>query len=240
MSFSYDTKDIDSPLVRTTWRIFSAVDTPYTSLPDSHWDVIVVRQNQESCLLLSGTTTKVRQIVFRAGVEYIGINFKPSVFLPQAPLATLLNTTRPLVRATGQTFWLHDTTLEPPDFETADLFVEKLKRSHLIVQDPLLKAVLAGEEPPVSRRSVQRHFVKKTGLTYKTIQQIERARTATECLEYGVSIQDTVHRLGYTDQPHLTKALKYFIGKTPAQIARAARQPVAFLQDNALAFSVNS
>jgi pimeloyl-ACP methyl ester carboxylesterase len=127
MSFSYDTRDIDSLLVRTTWRIFSEVDTPYTSLPDSHWDVIVVKQNQELCLLLSGTTTKVRQIVFRAGVEYVGINFKPSVYIPQAPLITLLNTTRPLVRATGQTFWLHDTPLESPDFETADIFIEKLE-----------------------------------------------------------------------------------------------------------------
>jgi methylphosphotriester-DNA--protein-cysteine methyltransferase len=41
-------------------------------------------------------------------------------------------------------------------------------------------------------------------------------------LQQGASILDTVYSLGYFDQPHLTHALKRFMGQTPAQFARAA------------------
>jgi methylphosphotriester-DNA--protein-cysteine methyltransferase len=50
------------------------------------------------------------------------------------------------------------------------------------------------------------------------VRQIERARYATTLLQQGVPILDVVYEAGYFDQPHLTRALKYFIGQTPAQI----------------------
>ena len=40
----------------------------------------------------------------------------------------------------------------------------------------------------------------------------------------GVSILDTAYEAGYFDQPHLTRSLKQFIGRTPAQILQL-RQP---------------
>jgi methylphosphotriester-DNA--protein-cysteine methyltransferase len=57
-------------------------------------------------------------------------------------------------------------------------------------------------------------------LTQGSIRQIERARRATILLQQGISIPDTVDQAGYADQAHLTRSLKYFIGKTPAQIIR--------------------
>ena len=38
---------------------------------------------------------------------------------------------------------------------------------------------------------------------------------------------DTVFELGYSDQPHLTKSLKRYLGQTPGQLARAAQTPGA-------------
>jgi AraC-like DNA-binding protein len=35
-----------------------------------------------------------------------------------------------------------------------------------------------------------------------------------------MSIPDTMYELGYFDQPHLTRALKHFVGFTPAQLLR--------------------
>jgi AraC-like DNA-binding protein len=66
---------------------------------------------------------------------------------------------------------------------------------------------------------VQYHFLHATGLTYRKIQQITRARRAYALLEQGVSILDTVYEAGYADQPHLTRSLKRFFGQTPAQRA---------------------
>jgi len=87
------------------------------------------------------------------------------------------------------------------------------------VRDPVVEAAIQGQTPPMAIRSLQYRFVQATGLTHKTIQQIERAHSAAALLTQGTSIADTVFDLGYFDQSHLTNSLKRFIGKTPAQIA---------------------
>jgi hypothetical protein len=49
------------------------------------------------------------------------------------------------------------------------------------------------------------------------------------------TILDTVHQAGYADQPHLTKSLKYFIGKTPAQImGKSEPEQLSFLYKTTL------
>ena len=72
----------------------------------------------------------------------------------------------------------------------------------------------------MSLRTIRRRFVLATGLPYKTIEQIERAKQATALLGQGVSLIDAAYQTGYADQPHLSRALKHFIGYTPALIAR--------------------
>jgi AraC-like DNA-binding protein len=57
-------------------------------------------------------------------------------------------------------------------------------------------------------------------LTYGALSQIERAQQAMALLEQGVPILDTVEQVGYADQPHLTRSLKRFVGRTPAEILR--------------------
>jgi AraC-like DNA-binding protein len=69
---------------------------------------------------------------------------------------------------------------------------------------------------------VQRRFLRATGLTHGALCQIESAQKATALLEQGVSILDTVELVGYADQPHLTRSLKRFVGRTPAEIVRAS------------------
>jgi AraC-like DNA-binding protein len=67
---------------------------------------------------------------------------------------------------------------------------------------------------------VRRRFVRATGLTPGVIRQIDRARQATALLQSGVSIVDTVNEAGFFDQPHLTRALKRYVGHTPGEIVR--------------------
>jgi len=52
-----------------------------------------------------------------------------------------------------------------------------------------------------------------------TARQIERARYATVLLTEGMPISDVAYEAGYFDQPHLSRALKRFMDRTPAQIA---------------------
>jgi methylphosphotriester-DNA--protein-cysteine methyltransferase len=59
-------------------------------------------------------------------------------------------------------------------------------------------------------------------LTRAYIEQMQRAQRAAALLEQGKPILDTVFEAGYYDQPHLTRSLKQWVGRTPAQIARMA------------------
>jgi methylphosphotriester-DNA--protein-cysteine methyltransferase len=93
-------------------------------------------------------------------------------------------------------------------------------REGLLVHDRVVEQALRGRPTALSPRSVRRRILRATGLTPGTIRQIETARQATALLQSGVSILDTVNETAYFDQPHLTRALKRFIGRTPAQILR--------------------
>src|SRR5690606_36733685 len=113
---------------------------------------------------------------------------------------------------------------EYPDFENADAFVARHAAKGVIAHDFAVDAMLQGRSLKLPLRSAQRHFVRATGISQRTLRQIERARFATTLLKAGASILDTVHEAGYFDQPHLTRALKTLLGATPAEIGRGTRQ----------------
>lgn len=141
--------------------------------------------------------------------------------MPHLPIKTLLDRQDvTLPEVSSHSFWLDDSAWELPTFENADVFVNRLIRQDLLVRDPVVEAVIQGDNPDLSIRSLQHRFSQATGLTHKTIQQIDRAHKAVLLLEQGTPILDTAIDLGYFDQAHLTNSLKRFIGRTPAQISQ--------------------
>jgi len=121
-----------------------------------------------------------------------------------------------------------------PNYHNADAFVNRLVRDGLLLYDPIVGAALQAQPvQELSLRSVQRRFLQATGLTHGLVYQINRARYATRLLKEGTSILDTVEQAGYFDQPHLTRALKRWIGQTPAQISAQGRvKALSFLYKN--------
>jgi AraC-like DNA-binding protein len=94
----------------------------------------------------------------------------------------------------------------------------------------LVPAVLSGRKPKEGLRTVQRRFVRATGLSNKAILVTERAHAAAFLLRDGASILDTVAELGFADQPHLTRSLKRLLGVTPAQLAsETCRTQLSFM-----------
>jgi len=53
-----------------------------------------------------------------------------------------------------------------------------------------------------------------------TISGVVSVPDGAELLQQGASILDTVFDAGYSDQPHLTRSLKHWIGHTPGQLSR--------------------
>jgi len=155
--------------------------------------------------------------------------------MPDLPASRLVDGGVILPEATRRSFWLCGAAWEYPTYENADTFVERLIGKGLLVREPLVQAALAGElAHHHTLRTVQRHFLRTTGLTHSAIRQIERARYATFLLRQAVPILDAVHASGYFDQPHLTRALRHYIGQSPAQITDERRsEQLSFLYKTA-------
>jgi AraC-like DNA-binding protein len=153
-------------------------------------------------------------------MSILSIKFKIGTFVPHLSFARLLDSQMALPEAGQSSFWLHGRTWQIPDFENADTFVSQLMRDETLLHDPIVQSVMQSQPQDWSVHTVRRRFLRATGFTQNTLRQIERARFAAGLLTEGTSIQDTIFEAGYFDQPHLTRALKRFIGCTPAQIAK--------------------
>lgn len=219
MSFLYEDRLSDSSFVQTVWHTWTERNGCYLASADGSWDLLISRQDATANVLLCGPTTKAAPVYYTEGVECIGIRFKLGTFMPQLPTNHLLDAGTMLYEGTSPSFWLGGSTWQFPDYENADMLVDRLVRAGLLVRDPIVDAVLQGHLQDLSPRSVQRHFLRTIGLPQRYLQYIERAQQAALLLKQGVSIQDTVFQAGYVDQSHLTKSLKRLTGQTPAQIA---------------------
>ncbi|GHO71442.1 hypothetical protein KSC_103340 [Ktedonobacter sp. SOSP1-52] len=162
-------------------------------------------------------------MLYREGAEILSITFPLGTFLPQMPVGHLADTGEFLPRTSATSFWLGDFSWQFPSYENVEMFVNKLVRKGLLVHDPVVDAALQDQAQAMSKRSLQRRFRHATGLSLRTLQAIERSQHAARLLRQGTSVLDTVEEAGYFDQPHLTRALKRFIGQTPTQIARMGK-----------------
>lgn len=223
MAVIYEERLSDSPFVQTIWHTRAVSDGCDMVSADSSWDILVMKQDGKISLTVWGPMTQAKPIPHPEGSECVGIRFKLGTFMPHLPTNTLLNAGTILPEASSKACWLGGSAWQFPDFENADTFVDRLVRENLLVCDPVVDALLHGHINGMSLRSVQRRFLRATGLTQISIRQIERARQAMVLLHQGLSILDTVHAAGYFDQSHMTNSLKRFIGQTPAQIVHVSK-----------------
>jgi hypothetical protein len=225
MGFAFDdARSADSPLVEMVWSVRSEWAGTFTSAAASNWEMVIATSGGKTTITARGPETKASEADFPADAEFFGIVFRMGTFMPHLPVRTLLDRQdATLPEASSKSFWLHSSVWELPTFDNADVFVGRLVRQGILVCDPVVEAAIRGHTPDMSIRSLQYRFLRATGLTHKTIQQIERASSAVSLLERGTSISETAFELGYFDQAHLTNSLKRLIGRTPAQIARKSK-----------------
>jgi AraC-like DNA-binding protein len=220
----------DSPFVERIWHAQSEYTGDFTSIAMSHWEMVVTRLRGKMILTVRGPETRPRDLGCPEEGEWLGIRFKHGTFIPQLLPSTLVDSDVNLPNATETSFWLNGSAWDFPDYDNAEQFVRRLVRDGVVANDPIVDATLRGELRDVSPRTARRHFVRATGLTPQSAHQIERARYATILLEEGMPIADVIYEAGYFDQPHLTRSLKRYMDRTPAQVAGAKDSlPLSFL-----------
>ncbi len=220
MTIHYEERSSDSPYVETITRGWTEGDGSVIRPAESHWHMVLVRYQGTVQLIITGALTRAGVVSYTEGAEVLWIKLKLGTFLPHLPARTLLDKETILPEAACHSFWLGGSTWQFPDYDNAETFIRRLARAEVLARDPVVNAVLQDHPQGVASRTVRHHFLRATGLSHNHIHQIERAQQAATLLRQGVSILDTVHEAGYFDQPHLTRALKQWVGHTPAQIVR--------------------
>lgn len=232
MLSEFDTRPSDSPFVEAIYRTRSLDRGSFMSIAVSQWEMVVTKQKGRVTISLRGPETQASPSPIPENAEFLGIIFKHGTFMPRFPGNKLVDIEIHLPETVKNSFQLFGDTWEFPTFENVEPFVDRLIRKDLLTHDQVVDDVLRGKTQDLSLRSIQRRFLHVTGLTYKSIQQIERAQQALTLLQSGVPISETAYQTGYFDQSHLTRSVKRLLGQTPAQIAASNQvNDVVFLQD---------
>jgi AraC-like DNA-binding protein len=225
MLIAFEDRPSDCAAVERVWRSRSEQSGQFHSMAACNWVMVVTRHKGQVFLTIRGPETKASIAECPADGEWIGIHFKLGTFMPlMSNLRLRDRNDATLPDKSGRSFWLNGSAWEYPSFDNADVFVDRLVRKGLIAADPYVRAALQGLATSSHRRTEQRHFLQAAGITRATALQVERARRATYLLKSGQPILQVVHDLAYFDQAHLTRSLRHFIGRTPAQVARGEGQ----------------
>jgi hypothetical protein len=211
----------DSPFIQSVTHVRYTADNVDVEPPDGHWAIVVLKHLDKTHVLHTGTVTKPVILHFEKDDEYIGITFKPSTFLPRFPATQMLNTGMYLPQVSKQNFWLGNSAWEIPTFDNAESFVNKLVDNGLLATDDIVDSILNDLPKAFSLRSIQRHFLRTTGITLKYFRQIQRARQASVLLQKGSTPLEAALATGYYDQSHMTNSLKKIMGKTPLEIIQS-------------------
>lgn len=219
MSLIFEERASDSPYIESVTRGWTVREGSAIRPAEVNWHMVFVKHPGGARALLVGPWTTSGTAAWGEGAEILWVKFKLGAFLPHLPTRKYLDGELSLPdAASSRRFWLKSAAHEVPDFENVETFIERLARDEELVRDPVVSAALDDQLPEMSARTVRHRFLQATGLTQRYIRQFERAKLAATLLRQGVPILDTVFQAGYFDQPHLTRALKQFIGYTPAQL----------------------
>lgn len=190
------------------------------TLPDGARDIVVMKIQGRTHMMLTGNITQPIPLHFPPGSEVMNIMLAPGAHFTATALAApkMVNESIALQPTGKNSVWMGSYALEIPSFDTAESFVDTLAKNGLIQIDELVMRLVDGNPMASSERTTQRRFLQATGLTYKYFTQIGRAWKAASLLQTGMPARDVAFALGYTDQPHMIKSLKAILGQTPTNL----------------------
>lgn len=214
MSFTYEDKKIDSVFIDKIWHVLTTDDGVYTAGLDGNWDIIISRHAGSTSVVVNGIGKRAVRVPYFAGTESIGIALKPGVFLRDLKGKDIVDSQHVLAENQAYVEIGAEQFKIPTDFASAKVFVDELVDKGIIQINP----------QSTSERSLRRHVLQTTGLSPYFFHQIQRAQHATKLLQQGTPLAQAAIEAGYSDQAHMTKALKQFIGRTPSQITAERRK----------------
>lgn len=218
MSYTYEDKHIDSLYVDKIWHTYTTSDGVFTAGLDGNWDIIISRSAKNVHVTVNGVGKHAVEVPYEAGIDSVGIALKPGVFLRDFKGKDIVDSQHTLSRGNTPYVEIGGHLFKVPNFESAEIFVDELIEKGILLINSVVSSLGSGVAKGFSDRSLRRHTQSTTGLSPYFFHQIQRAQQATQLLQQGKPIAQVAAEAGYTDQAHMTKAVKALMGMTPAQI----------------------
>lgn len=198
-----------------------------TAVASETWGLVFWEEQGAPQAAIVGPETRTSSAPVPSAARFVGIQFSVGTSLRTADTLSLVDRGIPLPDVMARSFWLDGHRWPIPDADDAELLVSHLVRRGVLVSDPVVGALVRGDRPALSQRTVERRFRAATGLTRGAVAQIERVRTAAGMIMAGTPVSDVVDTLGYYDEPHLARMLRRYVGRSAQQLRSGAGGAIA-------------
>ena len=214
MSQQHQNRSSEHPYIDTVWQADSLEDGVYHATPDGSWDLIFSEKpDGKRLLFFSGQDTTPVSVPYEKGEKSLVISLTASTYLHPKPEGFV-----PLP-IHGDTFQYEGYSFPLPTAENAEELIDLFVQRGILRNDEIVEGVLGDKQRAASKRSVQEHFRKATGITKKDFEQISRAQEAVRLLKQGVKPAEVATTAGYTDQAHMIRSLKKIMGRLPSDVS---------------------
>lgn len=210
----YKEKASDLPYVTTLWFAEATKDERYDDPAKATWSISFSHlANGSYSAEIIGPNYGYRRGFARTGDKYWGAELSPLVSIQGMDKHAYTDKFVQLP-VKNKSFMIGGQVFTVPTYQELEEFLTKLKSNGILV----LKEKSLKYQSTMSARSKQRGHKRIVGLTGKQLEQIKRAEKAARLLKQGCPPAEAAERAGYADQPHMTRALKFLLGKTPSQL----------------------
>ena len=224
---AFSSRVSDSAWVASVWTARSDHVDEMTAVASESWGLVFWTQDGVQQAAVVGPETRTSTAPVPPGASFVGIQFAVGSSLRIANTSSLLDGGLELTDVTARGFWLDGRRWEAPCADDAEALVERLAHHGALLRDPVVEQVLRGDDSALSTRSVERRFRAAAGMSHGAVQQIKRARRAAVMLAGGAPTSDVVVGLGYYDEPHLSRLLRRYVGRTVRQLRTGSGGAIA-------------
>lgn len=214
----YEFRQSPSPLVHIAWQSVAVDGGTYTDAANEYWGFSFNLDPRGSVTAwLAGPSVVPRDLITLAGECSWGVELTTSTLLHGVPKLDLLGELRELP-CDGSFFEIAGVRYPVTAYDDLERLVSAMHSQGVLVHDPALARALDGDEAGYSERQLRRRFRDATALGPSKHAQLRRAREAYRLLTAGRSLAEAANEAGYSDQAHMTRAMRDLSGLTPSQL----------------------
>ena len=195
--------------VIAAWGVDASRDLCALVLPDGCVDVLLERASDgRLCVRTTELMRRPRIVGLRAGTQYRGFRLRPGVAMSRAALRELGVLAKREPEAVASR--LDEFARASPRLTEA---LEALRGAPSVAN--------AARRAGVSARTLQRLVQRQTAWSPDAWRRLGRARGAARAAAQGARLTDVAYGFGFSDQAHLTRELRTWLGVTPGRLRRA-------------------